>query len=90
MPYKTPMDKITIPAPRVTINRILDIQMQGLYAVLWAEVSPSEFDDQIVVKSVWTGYQEPLDMVYISTVQEPETGLVYHYYVELPLENFDV
>lgn len=84
VPYQMPMEKTTIIAPRVTINCILDIQMQGDQAVLWAEVSPSELDDQFTIKPVWTGYEQPLDMTYISTVQEPTTGLVYHYYIDLP------
>lgn len=64
------------------ITKILDIQMQGTHAVMWAEVMPHEGGANITIETIWTGECAPTesDMVYISTIQEPETGLVYHYY----------
>ncbi len=89
-PYDSHQSKFTVTAPFVKVKKILDIQLQGDYAMLWAEVEPSTTDDYLEIFPVWTGYSEPVDMEYIATIQEPKTGLVYHYYVKKPMENFDI
>mgnify|MGYP003312073433 CR=1 FL=1 len=43
-------------------------------------------DKYITVRAIWTGYEEPANMNYIGTVQEPQYGLVYHYYAQDPKE----
>ena len=89
-PCDHPQALQTIEAPSVKVKKILDIQLQDNCAVLWAEVEPQQFDDYIRVMPVWTGYSEPKGMEYISTIQETQTGLVYHYYVNSLGESFDV
>ena len=73
------------------IVRILDIQLQGDNAVMWAEVTPYEGGTRVTVEAVWTGESAPdtSEMVYIATVQE-RTGLVYHYYVYNPYSRWDL
>lgn len=65
------------------VKKFLTVQLQDNNAVLWAEVDKdSSGDDYFTVIPVWTGFEEPLDKnaEYIGTIQEPQTGLVYHYY----------
>lgn len=83
-PYYTTQEKMIIPTPGVSVQKILDVQLQGNIAVVWATVKPSTEDQYFTIQSVWTGYEEPANMLYISTIQEPSTGLVYHYYGVLP------
>ena len=73
------------------IVRILDIQLQGDNAVMWAEVTPYEGGTRVTVEAVWTGECAPdtSEMAYIATVQE-RTGLVYHYYVYNPFSRWDL
>jgi hypothetical protein len=73
------------------IVRILDIQLQGDNAVMWAEVTPYEGGTHVTVEAVWTGECAPdtSEMAYIATVQE-RTGLVYHYYVYNPYSRWDL
>ena len=73
------------------IKRYLDIQLQEGHAVLWAEVEKvKDEDNYFLVQATWTGYEEPEGMEYIGTIQEPELGLVYHYYGQDPAKRFDV
>ena len=67
------------------IKKFLTVQLQGENAVIWAEVDKANVDDSyLLVRAVWTGYEEPSDMIYIGTIQEPQYGLVYHYYAQDP------
>lgn len=79
-----------VPIQNATVKKVLDIQMQGERAVLWAEVEPAEFSDYLDIAIVWTGFQEPETIPYFKTIQEPSTGLVYHYYVMNPMEGYDL
>lgn len=81
----------TIDTGDYAIVRILDIQLQGDNAVMWAEVTPYEGGTHVTVEAVWTGECTPAasEMEYIATVQE-RTGLVYHYYVYNPYNNWDL
>lgn len=81
----------TIDTGDYAIVKILDIQMQGEHAVLWAEVTPYEGGTHVTVEAVWTGEYAPAasEMEYVATVQE-STGLVYHYYVYNPYNNWDL
>lgn len=73
------------------IVRILDIQLQGDNAVMWAEVTPYEGGTHVTVEAVWTGEYAPAasEMEYVATVQEA-AGLVYHYYVYNPYNDWDI
>lgn len=67
------------------IKKYLDIQLQEGRAVVWAEVEKVENEDNYyLVQATWTGYEEPANMIYIGTIQEPKYGLVYHYYAQDP------
>ena len=72
------------------IKKVLDIQLQDTAAVLWAEVELVDYNTELQYEIVWTGFEEPKDFTYVSTIQEPDTGLVYHYYIHNPAETFDV
>ena len=73
------------------IKRFLTVQLQNGNAVIWAEVDKANVEDNyVLVKAIWTGYEEPANMIYIGTVQEPEYGLVYHYYAQDPKERYGV
>jgi hypothetical protein len=67
------------------IKKFLDIQLQDGNAVIWAEVEKANVgNNYIIVKAIWTGFEEPANMIYIGTLQEPQYGTVYHYYAEDP------
>ena len=69
------------------IKKFLTVQLQGENAVIWAEVDKANIEDKyIIVRAIWTGYEEPANMDYIGTIQEPQYGLVYHYYAQNPKE----
>lgn len=75
---------------KAEVKKVLDIQLQGEVAVMWAEVELKNYDTAFLIDVAWTGYQEPEDAQHIATIQEPSTGLVYHYYIHNPAETFDV
>lgn len=79
-----------LPIPLAKVKKVLDIQMQGSTAVLWAEVEEDDFDNYLEIVIVWTGFEEPATIPYFKTIQEPSAGLVYHYYVRNPMENCDL
>ena len=81
-PCESPLGEFSIIIPQAKINKVLDIQLQNGIAVMWAEVESSPHDTIYSVVVVWTGYSEPNDSnyKYLKTIQEPSTGLVYHYY----------
>ena len=81
IPYQTRLGRNTLLVKNAEIKKVLDIQLQGEVAVMWAEVELQDYNTQYVFDVVWTGYPAPKDMEYVSTIQEPDTGLVYHYYV---------
>lgn len=63
------------------VKKYLDIQLQDGQAVLWAETEKVDSENNyFLIQATWTGYEEPQDMEYIGTIQEPCYGLVYHYY----------
>lgn len=68
------------------IIKPLTVQMQGDYAVLWAEVElERNVTHRYSIWNIWTGIILPEDMensIYLNTIQEPNTGLVYHYYIK--------
>ena len=70
------------------IKRFLTVQLQGENAVVWAEVDKTNNKENkyITIRAIWTGYEEPANMDYIGTIQEPQYGLVYHYYAQNPKE----
>ena len=76
--------------PRAKVKKVLDIQMQGSDAVLWAEVEIDSFDNYLDIVVVWTGFEEPDTIPYFKTIQEPSTGLVYHYYIRNPEDDYDM
>ena len=90
IPCESPFRQ-TIYTENVAINKILDIQMQGNHAVMWAEVTPYEGGTHVTVEAVWTGEVAPAasEMEYVTTVQE-NTGLFYHYYVYNPYSDWDL
>ena len=90
IPCESPFRQI-IYTENVAINKILNIQMQGNHAVMWAEVTPYEGGTHVTVEAVWTGETAPTtsEMEYIATIQE-KTGLVYHYYVYNPYDNWGI
>ena len=75
---------------KAEVKKVLDIQLQGEVAVMWAEVELKDYDTAFLIEVAWTGYQEPIESQHIATIQEPSTGLVYHYYIHNPAETFDV
>lgn len=75
---------------KAEIKKVLDIQLQDEVAVMWAEVELKNYDTAFLIEIAWTGFEEPIDSQYIATIQEPSTGLVYHYYIQNPVETFDV
>lgn len=79
-----------LPIPQAKVKKVLDIQLQDSNAVLWAEVEEDDFDNYLDIAVVWTGYQEPEMIPYFKTIQEPSTGLVYHYYVHNPNDYYDL
>ena len=89
-PYQRGQGYFQLPISRAQVKRVLDIQMQGSTAVLWAEVEPDYTDSYLDIMVVWTGYEEPESIPYFKTIQEPSTGLVYHYYVDNPFTDFDL
>lgn len=90
IPCEQPLGEFSLRIPKMMIKNVLDIQLQGKNAVMWAEVEPTKHDTLYSVVVVWTGYSEPNDpnYKYLKTIQEPSTGLVYHYYGSNELNNF--
>lgn len=89
-PYQRGQGYFQLPIPQARVKKVLDIQMQGPVAVLWAEVEKDNFDNYLDIVVVWTGFEEPETIPYFKTIQEPSTGLVYHYYVHNPEEDYDL
>ena len=89
IPYQKGQRYFKLPIPRAQVKKVLDIQMQESIAVLWAEVEKDDFDNYLDVAVVWTGYQEPEKLSYFKTLQEPATGLVYHYYIHNPEDDYN-
>ena len=89
-PYQTGQGYFKLPILQATVKKVLDIQMQGPVAVLWAEVEADEIDTYLEIAVAWTGYEEPEGIPYFKTIQEPSTGLVYHYYVANPIAGYDL
>ena len=81
VPYLYGQGKFNMLIRGAEIKKVLDIQLQGASAVLWAEVELVDYDTELQYEIVWTGFEEPKDFIYIATIQEPDTGLVYHYYI---------
>lgn len=79
-----------LPIRQAKVKKVLDIQIQDSYAVLWAEVEPDSLNSYLDIVVVWTGSEEPETIPYFKTIQEPFTGLVYHYYVYNPEEDYDM
>lgn len=90
VPYERGQGYFQLFIPRAKVKKVLDIQIQGRQAVLWAEVEEDDFDNYLDIAVVWTGYQEPEMLSYFKTIQEPVTGLVYHYYIHNPEEDYDL
>ena len=90
IPYQKGQGYFKLPIPQAQVKKVLDIQMQGSNAVLWAEVEQDYSDSYLDIAVVWTGYEEPEDIPYFKTIQEPLTGLVYHYYVDNPIASYDL
>ena len=90
IPYQKGQGHFRLPIPLARVKKVLDIQMQGSNAVLWAEVEKDNFDNYLDVVVVWTGYEEPETIPYFKTIQEPSTGLVYHYYIHNPEDDYDM
>ena len=90
IPYQKGQGYFKLPIPRAQVKKILDIQMQGSNAVLWAEVEQDYSDSYLDIVIVWTGYEEPKGIPYFKTIQESSTGLVYHYYVDNPIASYDL
>lgn len=89
IPYQIGQGYFQLPIPRAKVKKVLDIQMQESIAVLWAEVEKDDFDNYLDIAVVWTGYQEPETLSYFKTLQEPTTGLVYHYYIHNPEDDYN-
>ena len=81
IPYQKGQGYFKLPIPQAQVKKVLDIQMQGSNAVLWAEVEQDYNDSYLDIAVVWTGFEKPKDFIYVATIQEPNTGLVYHYYI---------
>ena len=90
VPYKKGQGYFQLSIPHAKVKKVLDIQIQDNSAVLWAEVEEDDFDNWLDIAVVWTGFQEPEMLYYFKTIQEPATGLVYHYYVHNPEEDYDL
>ena len=90
VPYKKGQGHFRLSIPRARVKKVLDIQMQGADAVLWAEVEIDNFDSYLDIVVVWTGFEEPETISYFKTIQEPSTGLVYHYYIHNPEDDYDM
>lgn len=90
VPYERGQGYFQLPIPQAKVKKVLDIQMQGPIAVLWAEVEKDYFDNYLDIMVVWTGFEEPETIPYFKTIQETSTGLVYHYYVHNPEEDYDL
>lgn len=90
IPCQTEQGYFQLLIPRAKVKKVLDIQMQGIQAVLWAEVEEDDFDNYLDIVVVWTGFEEPETIPYFKTIQEPSTGLVYHYYIHNPEEDYDL
>ena len=69
VPYLYGQGKFNMLIRGAEIKKVLDIQLQGASAVLWAEVELVDYDTELQYEIVWTGFEEP------------DTGLVYHYYI---------
>lgn len=89
-PCETTLGRNILKFNKAEIKKVLDIQLQDEVAVMWAEVELRNYDTAFLIDVVQTGYQEPEDAQYIATIQEPSTGLVYHYYVHNPADTFDI
>lgn len=89
IPYQKGQGYFKLPIPQAQVKKVLDIQMQGSNAVLWAEVEQDYSDSYLDIAVVWTGYQEPETLSYFKTLQEPATGLVYHYYIHNPKDDYN-
>ena len=89
IPYQIGQGYFQLPIPRAKVKKVLDIQMQGSNAVLWAEIEQDYSDSYLDIAVVWTGYEEPEDIPYFKTIQEPSTGLVYHYYIHNPEDDYN-
>ena len=90
VPYQKGQGYFQLSIPRAQVKKILDIQMQGSNAVLWAEIEQDYSDSYLDTVIVWTGYEEPKGIPYFKTIQEPSTGLVYHYNVDNPIASYDL
>ena len=90
IPYQKGQGYFKLPIPQAQVKKVLDIQMQGSNAVLWAEVEQDYSDSYLDIVIVWTGYEEPEGIPYFKTIQEPSTGLVYHYYIDNPIAGYDL
>ena len=82
-PEDCPQSARIIATKEERVKKFLTVQMQGPEVMLWAEVEKDGSDDDyFTIVPVWTGFEEPIDkkMEYIGTIQDPYSGLVYHYY----------
>ena len=69
IPYQKGQGYFRLPIPQAQVKKVLDIQMQGSNAVLWAEVEQDYSDSYLDIAIVWTGYEEPKGIPYFQTIQ---------------------
>lgn len=59
--------------------QLLDMQAQGAELAMWSMVSESETTKTVELHLFYTGHDMiPEDLVYVKTVQQDHTGLVFH------------
>lgn len=69
------------------IEKVLDIQCQGSFPVMWAEVDLDKESKSMDIIAIGTGWEYEADEVgeYLGTAQDGY-GYVWHYFVYKPLE----
>lgn len=82
--FKYPLVGESIQIPKDA--RPLAVQWQGQEPVLWAEVDPTNYKaEPRRLLRIGTGWWfNPVRVVYLGTVQEPDRPLVWHFYLEDP------
>ena len=69
------------------IEKVLDIQIQNGFIVLWAIVSDRQPKSKILFKIFGTGWEEEdFPGKYLKTLQDP-AGFVWHIFVEVENES---